>query len=101
VVFGCGPGYLAQEVAKYCKKVLAVDISCGTIACAKELNNSDNISYYTNDGKGLSMLNASSVDLIYSFAVVQHLHEELFEKILQDFFSCFKTSRESCLSCRT
>jgi len=88
--FGCGPGYLAREVAKYAKKVLAVDISCGAIACAKELNSLGNISYYTNNGKDLSMLDTSSVDLVYSFAVVQHLSEELFEGFLKEFFRVLK-----------
>lgn len=88
--FGCGPGWLAREVAKYSKQVLAVDISRGTIACARELNNSDNISYYTNNGKDLSILGDSSVDLIYSFAVVQHLSEELFEGFLKEFFRVLK-----------
>ena len=88
--FGCGPGYLAQEAAKFCNKVIAVDISCGVIACARELNSLDNISYYTNDGKSLSMLDDSSIDLIYSFAVVQHLSEELFEGFLREFFRVLK-----------
>jgi len=88
--FGCGPGWFAKEVARYSKQVLAVDISCGTIACAKELNNADNISYYVNNGKDLSVLNDSSVDLIYSFAVVQHLREELFKGFLREFFRVLK-----------
>jgi ubiquinone/menaquinone biosynthesis C-methylase UbiE len=88
--FGCGPGYLAREVAKNSKKVLAVDVSSGVIACAKELNNSDNISYYPSDGKSLSILESSSIDLIYSFAVVQHLSEELFEETLREFFRVLK-----------
>lgn len=89
--FGCGLGYLAREVAKYSKNVVAVDISYGVIACAKELNSSSNISYYVNDGKCLSMLDGSTIDLIYSFAVVQHLSEELFEGILREFFRVLKS----------
>lgn len=88
--FGCGLGYLAREAAKYSKNVVAVDVSCGVIACAKELNSSSNISYYVNDGKCLSMLDGSTIDLIYSFAVVQHLSEELFEGILKEFFRVLK-----------
>lgn len=84
--FGCGPGYLSREVAGYCKKVFGVDISCGIIRCAIELNNLDNIFYYKSNGKSLSMLDNSSVDLIYSFAVIQHLSEELFIGVLREFF---------------
>jgi len=87
--FGCGPGYLAQEVSKYVKKVLAVDISCGVIACAKELCNSENIFYYTNEGRSLSSL-FSNINLVYTFATVQHLSEELFELVLREIFRILK-----------
>lgn len=88
--FGCGPGYAAREAAKYCHQVIAVDISCGVIACARELNDSDNVFYCVNNEKGLSMLDTSSLDLIYSFAVIQHLSEELFEGFLKEFFRVLK-----------
>jgi len=84
--FGCGPGYLAVKVAKYSRLVYGVDISCGVIACAKYLNPANNLLYLVNNRNDLSMLGDSSVDLIYSFAVVQHLSEELFEKYLREFF---------------
>jgi 2-polyprenyl-3-methyl-5-hydroxy-6-metoxy-1,4-benzoquinol methylase len=88
--FGCGPGYLAKFVAEKVKKVTAVDISCGVIECAKVLNNSHNIFYYINNGKDLSNINDCSLDLIYSFAVVQHLSDELFKGFLQEFFRVLK-----------
>lgn len=88
--FGCGPGYLAKFVANKVKKVIAVDISCGVIECAKVLNNSHNILFKINNGKDLSAINEGSLDLIYSFAVIQHLSDELFKGFLKDFFRVLK-----------
>lgn len=88
--FGCGPGYLAKEVSKYVKKVLAIDISCGVIACAKELNNDDNVQYLTSLRDSPYLVDGACVDLVYSFAVVQHLSDELFEEMLKDIFYLVK-----------
>ena len=68
--YGCGPGYMACAVAEAVKHVDAVDISCGVLACAKALNMRPNISYLT----PLEFrYKPEVVDLVYSFAVVQHL----------------------------
>jgi cyclopropane fatty-acyl-phospholipid synthase-like methyltransferase len=84
--FGCGVGYLAKAVSEHTQKVLAVDISCGAIACAGEINNADNIDYYVLDGNGLFRFSHASVNLVYSFAVVQHIKDEVFEKSLQEIY---------------
>ncbi|UCC73853.1 MAG: methyltransferase domain-containing protein [Gemmatimonadota bacterium] len=83
--FGCGPGNLARRVARHVERVIALDVSCGAIACAKVLNGAENIAYLVNDGRTLSALEDSSIDLIYSFAVVQHLSDELFDGFLREF----------------
>lgn len=83
--FGCGPGYVAFHTAKHVKKVFGADISQTAVLCAREVNNSDNISYFTSKEKSLAVYENSSIDLIYSFAVIQHLREELFEGILKEF----------------
>jgi 2-polyprenyl-3-methyl-5-hydroxy-6-metoxy-1,4-benzoquinol methylase len=83
--FGCGPGYLAKAVSPYCKRVIAVDISCGVIACAKILNRAKNIDYYTIKGALSSMIGVSQVDFIYSFAVIQHVTDDTFSSMLQCF----------------
>ena len=38
VDYGCGPGFLAKHVSRKVKKVYAVDIDDGLIACAKIIN---------------------------------------------------------------
>lgn len=88
--FGCGPGWLAKEVATYCHSVVAVDISCGTIACAQALNARDNIAYLVNRKGTFSEMRPASIDFIYTFAVFQHLTDAVMEKTLKDFFVVLK-----------
>jgi SAM-dependent methyltransferase len=68
--YGCGPGYMARAVAQRVGHVDAIDISRGVLACAKVLNSSPNITYWTPGKLGLA---PGTVDVAYSFAVVQHL----------------------------
>lgn len=54
--------------------------------CAKILNSRKNIQYrYVSD-----KVPNDTIDLVYSFAVVQHVPDEIFRKILRDVFSCLK-----------
>ncbi|MEA5573569.1 class I SAM-dependent methyltransferase [Calothrix sp. UHCC 0171] len=87
---GCGPGYLASAVSRYCNRVIAVDISSGVIACAKAINGKPNIEYITESGTHLSQVENSSIDLIYSFAVMQHVTDDVCQQILQEFFRVLK-----------
>lgn len=82
--YGCGPGFLAKAIAPHVKKVYACDISVGALACARIVNKSDNIEYIVADEKGLSKIENESLDAIYSFAVIQHLTDEVFEIVLQN-----------------
>jgi SAM-dependent methyltransferase len=68
--YGCGPGYMANAMARLTSHVDAVDISPGVLACARVLNHGPNIGYMTpNDLAGSTRM----ADLAYSFAVAQHL----------------------------
>ncbi|MCW2638585.1 MAG: putative S-adenosyl-L-methionine-dependent methyltransferase [Dactylosporangium sp.] len=73
--FGCGPGYMAAAVARLVREVEAVDVSPGVLACARVLNGAPNISYETPDQAGRRN---TPVDVVYSFAVVQHLTDTAF-----------------------
>lgn len=77
--YGCGPGFLARAVAKRVHSVTACDISRGALACAQVLNPAPNLQY-------LSLLDEEvpegKFDLLYSFAVVQHLTDDVFRSIL-------------------
>ncbi|MHC5675365.1 class I SAM-dependent methyltransferase [Nostoc sp.] len=87
---GCGPGYLANAVSPYCIQVIAVDISSGVIACAKAINAQPNITYLTETGNTLTKLERSSINLIYSFAVMLHVKDEVCQALLKEFFQLLK-----------
>lgn len=40
---GCGPGFLSCHLAEHSKKVYAVDLSKGVLACARIVNSRENI----------------------------------------------------------
>ncbi|MEQ7127291.1 methyltransferase domain-containing protein [Actinopolymorpha sp. B11F2] len=77
--YGCGPGYLAHAVAPHVRTVHAVDISRGALACARVLNPAPNVKYDTPDGFATS---AAMVDFAYSFAVAQHLTDDVLRTVL-------------------
>jgi SAM-dependent methyltransferase len=79
VDYGCGPGYLAAAVAPHAEHVDAVDISRGTLACARVLNGLPNISYQT---PGQLRALGGAADLAYSFAVAQHLRTDVLLSVI-------------------
>lgn len=81
--YGCGPGFISRVVAPHVQKVYSTDISSGAIACAKILNNPDNVEYVVADEDGLSKIPDGGIDVIYSFAVIQHLTDEVFSHVLE------------------
>lgn len=82
--YGCGPGFLAKATAPHVKKIFAIDISSGAIACAKIVNAAQNIDYIVATQTGLEEIANASLDAVYSFAVVQHLTDEVFEIVLKN-----------------
>ena len=77
--YGCGPGYMAYAVADRARHVYAVDISRGVLACAKALNGRPNVTFLTPPEVRQEM---ETVDLAYSFAVVQHLRADVLLDVL-------------------
>lgn len=82
--YGCGPGFLARTVAPHVKKIYACDISAGALACARVLNSKPNLEYVLADKEGLNRIEDESVDAVFSFAMVQHLSDEVFEIVLEN-----------------
>lgn len=80
--YGCGPGFVAKAVFPYVRSIKALDISSGAIACAKVVNGADNIEYILADQAGIATIPDDSIDAVYSYAVVQHLTDEIFDQVL-------------------
>lgn len=80
--YGCGPGFLAVNAAELVKKVYACDISAGALACAEIINSAPNLTYVRADENGMATIPDASIDVAYSFAVIQHLTDETFEHVL-------------------
>lgn len=83
--FGCGPGFLAKLTAAHVGQVLAVDVSRGVLACAQALNGAENLRYVRTGTSGLAAIPDHSLDLIYSFAVFQHVRKEDAAAIFAEF----------------
>jgi len=80
---GCGPGFLAQAAAPHVGALYACDISRGVLECARVINNAPNIHYIYSGPSGFDQIPDSSLDLIYSFAVIQHLREPVIQSLFQ------------------
>ena len=87
--YGCGPGYLAKAASKCATSVFALDISEGVIECAKIMNFSEKIHYIT-PVDFESIVADSSIDFIYSIAVIQHMTNDVFKEMLNQCFRKLK-----------
>jgi SAM-dependent methyltransferase len=83
--YGCGPGFLAKIVASKSKKLYALDISDGVLLCADTINHRENLNYLNVLKNMASSIPDGSVDLIYTFAVLQHVSG----KLVDDIFNLF------------
>jgi cyclopropane fatty-acyl-phospholipid synthase-like methyltransferase len=82
--YGCGPGFLARVLARHAKQVFAFDISTGVLACARILNTEDNLTYLTTNESGLSEVADASVDVVVSFAMVQHISDAIYDLVMDN-----------------
>lgn len=78
---GCGPGFLTQAVAKCVRTVYACDISIGVLECSRVINGASNIHYIYSGESGFAQIADSSLNLAYSFAVIQHLREPVIRSL--------------------
>ncbi len=82
--FGCGPGYLAARAAALAYRVYGADISTGALSCAQRLNPAANLQYL-HVSQIDSVIPAGSCDLIFCFAVFQHLARVQIAHSLKEF----------------
>lgn len=82
--YGCGPGFLSKAVSPHVKKVYSCDISSGVLACADVVNGADNIEYVLATKNGMQQIEDESIDVVISFAMVQHLSDDIFDTVLDN-----------------
>ncbi|HEV7928940.1 MAG TPA: class I SAM-dependent methyltransferase, partial [Nitrosospira sp.] len=88
--YGCGPGVLARIVSDGTKKVYGCDISTGVLTCAEILSPAPNLEYVISDEAGMNGIPDGSVDVVYSFAVIQHLSREAIEIVFENCYRKLK-----------
>lgn len=89
---GCGLGRLMKPISARCRKIIGVDISPKMVAYSKSyLCDNPNVEIHLNDGTDLAMVDTSSVDLVYSVLVFQHLTtEEVVDSYLSEISRVLK-----------
>ena len=90
--YGCGPGFLARAAAPHVREIYALDISRGALECAKILNGAENINYLCALNGEKEQIKDNSLDAIYSFAVIQHVTDEVLREILAFCFKKLKSA---------
>ena len=80
---GCGPGFLTKAVARHVRTAYACDISLGVLECSRIINGAPNARYIYSGESGFAQIADSSLDLAYSFAVIQHLREPVIRSLFK------------------
>jgi SAM-dependent methyltransferase len=95
--FGCGPGVVANMAAPFVRRMIAVDVSRGVIAISRALDHPPNVEYIANRGDDLAFLDAASLDLVFSFVVLQHLTPGQVKSFLAEFYRVLKPGGKAVL----
>ena len=89
--FGCGVGRLSAALASRFQEVISVDISSPMIAEGRRLSRcGPNVTFVLNERADLLFQADSSVDLVYSSLVLQHLPRDLAASYLREFARVLK-----------
>jgi cyclopropane fatty-acyl-phospholipid synthase-like methyltransferase len=92
---GCGAGRMSEFLAQEVKKLYAVDISVEIIALARErLEKTTNVDLICilEEGESFSILENSSIDLVFSVAVLQHCSENIVKDYFKDIGRILKSN---------
>jgi ubiquinone/menaquinone biosynthesis C-methylase UbiE len=73
---GTGIGRIARWVAPHCAHLTAVDVSDRMLQRARSVLGIERVSYVRSDGRTLTEIPTSSIDLAYSLLVFQHIERE-------------------------
>lgn len=88
--YGCGPGFLANALSEKVAQVFAADISEGVIACAETLNSADGLKFILATEEGLATIQNDSLDAVVSFAVLQHVSDDIYSYIIRNSWKKLK-----------
>lgn len=77
VDIGCGIGTYSVFLKDFARRIIAVDFMKKRIERAKERNAFGNVEYRVADARNLSFLEANTVDVIHTMAVLVHLTEQM------------------------
>jgi SAM-dependent methyltransferase len=75
-----GPGYgrWTQYLKDLCDRLVIVDLTEHCIAyCREHFSEDTNLDYHVNDGRSLSMIEASSIDVVFSFDSLVHAEADV------------------------
>jgi ubiquinone/menaquinone biosynthesis C-methylase UbiE len=90
---GCGIGRVARFVAPSCSRLWAVDVSLGMLDMARErLKEFSNVQFVHSEDVHIPIVPSSSVDLAYSFLVLQHVEREDAFLLLEELRRLLKPS---------
>jgi 2-polyprenyl-3-methyl-5-hydroxy-6-metoxy-1,4-benzoquinol methylase len=72
-----GFGRITQFLKNFCDRLIVVDLTERCIeACQERFKDASNITYHTNDGKSLEMIEDGSIDFAFSFDSLVHVEAE-------------------------
>jgi SAM-dependent methyltransferase len=83
------PGYgrITEYLRKRCQRLTIVDLNQSCIdICKKRFEFAENIKYFVNDGKTLSMIENNSVDFVISWDSLVHCDIDVVESYLKESF---------------
>jgi SAM-dependent methyltransferase len=73
---GAGIGRIARWVAPHCAQLTVVDVSDRMLRRARSVLGNERVRYIQSDGRTLSGIPNSSIDVAYSLLVFQHIERE-------------------------
>ncbi len=95
--YGCGPGYATLAVAPLVAEAIGLDISSGALEAARIVNPAPNVRYCQIGSAEFDALPRSATDVVFSFACIQHVTDEVFREILANIFALLKPGGKAIL----
>ena len=68
-----GHGRWTEYLAHHCDRLIGVDLASSCVeVCRERFDGRPNLEFFVNDGRSLDMVDAGSVDLVFSFDSLVH-----------------------------